>query len=475
MVAGRIPGKISSSLRPLDILSEQSSHLFPSPESHPVDLPFPASTSARLFSRMRFVSSSALLLSLSVVGYAYPVSLRATRRSHGQKVTMGNSTSTQSVGAAYFITNEASGNFVVAAGMSSDGTLTLRQAVSTGGIGSHGNDAGANGPDALFSQGSVKASASGKILATVNAGSNTISVFSINPSSPTDISMIGSPVGSGGEFPVSVAINSVGDTVCALNGGEVNGVSCFSVDQQNGLVPVAGTNRSLNLNQTTPATGPAGSVSHIVFSEDNKQLIASVKGVPPTPGFLAVWDVADNGSLSESFTSVAPADGGLLQFSMTIIPGKNAILATDAGIGFDIFDFSSGSNASNKSSVVAIDGQSATCWSSFSPNTKNFFLTDIGTSIVTEINIDNDLVGTVVKQYDQGKGAATIDNDIASMSNNDFMYILTPNVTALNVLSLKAPGDAQLIQKLDIAGPATAAGLQISAANLQGMTTFIAQ
>lgn len=424
---------------------------------------------------MRFAASSALILSLSLVGYAYPVSLRAARRSYGQKVTMGNSTSTQSVGAAYFITNEASGNFVVAAGMSSDGTLTLRQAVSTGGIGSHGNDAGANGPDALFSQGSVKASASGKILATVNAGSNTISVFSINPSNPTDISMIGSPVGSGGEFPVSVTINSAGDTVCALNGGEVNGVSCFSVDQQNGLVPVAGTNRSLSLNQTTPATGPAGSVSHIVFSEDNKQLIASVKGVPPTPGFLAVWDVADDGSLSESFTSVAPAEGGLLQFSMTIIPGKNAILATDAGIGFDIFDFSSGSNASTKSSVVAIDGQSATCWSSFSPNTKNFFLTDIGTSMVTEVNIDNDLVGTVVKQYDQGKGAATIDNDIASMGNNDFMYILMPNVTALNVLSLKAPGDAQLIQKLDIAGPASAAGLPISASNLQGMTTFIAQ
>lgn len=70
----------------------------------------------------------------------------------------------------------------------------------------------------------------------------------------------------------------------------------------------------LNLNQTTPATGPAGSVSHIVFSEDNKQLIASVKGVPPTPGFLAVWDVADDGSLSESFASVAPAEGGLLQY-----------------------------------------------------------------------------------------------------------------------------------------------------------------
>ena len=171
--------------------------------------------------------------------------------------------------------------------------------------------------------------------------------------------------------------------------------SCFKVDKQQGLVAMANTVRSLKLNQTTPATGPAGSVSHVVFSEDNKQLVASVKGVPPQPGFLAVWDVAQDGSLSQDFKAVAPQKGGLLPFSMTIIPGKNAILATDAGVGFDIFDFSGG--AANKSSVVPINGQGATCWSSFSPKTGNFFLTDIETSKVTEVNVDPSLKGTIVQ------------------------------------------------------------------------------
>lgn len=83
---------------------------------------------------------------------------------------------------------------------------------------------------------------------------------------------------------------------------------------------------------------PAGSVSHVIFSEDNKQLIASVKGIPPTPGILAVWDIAADGSLSQDFQAVQPATGGLLPFSMTVIPGKNAILATDAGLGVDVFD-----------------------------------------------------------------------------------------------------------------------------------------
>lgn len=191
-----------------------------------------------------------------------------------------------------------------------------------------------------------------------------------------------------------------------------------------GLVPIPNTLRSLGLNQTTPPNGPAGTTSHVVFSEDGSKLIASIKGVPPTPGFLAVWDVAADGTLSPDFAKVAPAQGGLLPFSMTVIPGQNALLATDAGLGFDIFDLSNvdantNSSSSSKDSANAIDGQGATCWSSFSKKTGNFYLTDIQTSIVTEVNVDQSLKGTIVKQYPQTKGSATIDTDIAALNGNE--------------------------------------------------------
>ncbi|KAF5313069.1 hypothetical protein D9619_003029 [Psilocybe cf. subviscida] len=384
-------------------------------------------------------------------------------------------------GAAYLITNEPSGNQIIAADINSDGTLTLRRAIDAGGIGAHGIP-DANGPDPLFSQGAIKASAAGNIVAAVNSGSNTLSVFGINPTDATNLQMIGQPVGSNGQFPMSLAINKAGNMVCALNGGEINGVSCFKVDKTAGLVPIANTVRSLNLNQTTPATGPAGTASHVVFSEDNSQLIASVKGVPPTPGFLAVWDVAADGSLSQDFQSIAPASGGLLPFSMTIIDGQNAILATDAGLGFDIFDLAAASNATiarrasttgDRSSANAISGQSATCWSSFSPKTGNFFLTDIGTATITEVNVDANLKGTIVKQYPQAAGSGTIDNDVATVGKNDFLYVLAANASSIDVLALPAPGKAKNIQKVDIAGPAKAAGIKVSAFNLQGMTTFI--
>ncbi|KAI9060507.1 hypothetical protein FKP32DRAFT_1613511 [Trametes sanguinea] len=409
------------------------------------------------------LAALASLLTASGLVSALPLERRGTKM-------MTSNTRLNAAGAAYFITNEPGENMIIAASINSDGTLNLDRAVSTSGRGSHGITDPV-GPDALFSQGAIKASAKGQVLATVNSGSNTISLFSIDPKTPTNIQPLGDPVSSEGEFPMSLAFNSDGSRLCVLNGGTVNGVNCYTVDKKNGLTAMPNTLRSLGLNQTTPATGPAGSTSHIIFSEDGKQLMASVKGVPPNPGMIAVWDVADDGSLSADFKAVAPPSGGLLPFSMTVIPGKNAVLSTDPGLGFDVFDFSSG----NSSSAVKIDGQNATCWSSFSTKTGNFYLTDIGTAIVTEVNVDDNLKASIVKQYPQTKGAATIDNDIATVNGKDMMYVLAPGTQTVEVLSLDAPGNAKHVQSLNIAGPAKAAGVTTNTNNLQGMTVFIRQ
>ncbi|KAF7327820.1 hypothetical protein MKEN_00361800 [Mycena kentingensis (nom. inval.)] len=428
---------------------------------------------------MKLTLSTVFLSMLISSSFAAP--LTARHRGNRGKKMMSQSTAS-GVGAAYFLTNEPTGNFVVAASIGNDGKLTLRQATPADGAGAHGlgEPNAAPGPDPLFTQGAVKASAASNLLATVNAGSNTLSVFNIDPQNPTNLDMLGQPIGSGGEFPVSVAFNKAGDSVCALNAGVVNGVACFKVDKTAGTIaPIAGSVRSLNLNQTTPATGPAGTPSHVVFSEDNTKLIASVKGIPPTPGFFAVWDVdATTGALSEDFQASQPTAGGLLPFSMTIIPGKNAILATDAGLGLDIFDLDAAAQdgvAAGRSTTLAIDGQSATCWSSFSKKTGNFYLTDIGTSLVSEIQLDDNLKPALVKQYPQGDGVATIDNDIVSVGDNDFMFVLAANATQVKVLALNSPGQASDLQTLDIAGPAKAAGLAINGVNLQGMTTFLKQ
>jgi len=59
----------------------------------------------------------------------------------------------------------------------------------------------------------------------MQAGSNTVSMFAIDKREPSKLTMVGNPVGSGGDFPVSLAISKKTGQVCVLNGGRLNGVA----------------------------------------------------------------------------------------------------------------------------------------------------------------------------------------------------------------------------------------------------------
>ncbi|KAJ3865421.1 hypothetical protein EV359DRAFT_72429 [Lentinula novae-zelandiae] len=378
---------------------------------------------------------------------------------------------------ATVITNEPNGNYVVAADIGSDGQLTLRSAYATGGIGSHVVAAGTGattGPDGLNSQGAISVSASSNMLVTVNAGSHTVTLFKIDENDPSNLTIVGEPISSGGHFPTSIAFNHAGDTVCVLNGGTINGVSCFHVNQTSGLQIIPETTRYLHLNQTTPATTGAGStVGQVLFSADDTQLLASVKGLLPGPpavvGYIAIWDIDESdGSLSEKYMPIATPKNGNNPFGFTRIAGENsAIIAADTNDGFTIFDLSDGS----KSSSVDVNTLGAICWSTYSPKTGNYYMIDAG-GAVFEVNIDSNLKGSVVQQYNSTNMIGLFDGDVASLQDNDFLYILAENFSTIEVMSLNAPGKAQQIQSLDVASTLIAAGIPIGSSN-QGMATFI--
>ncbi|KAL0061927.1 hypothetical protein AAF712_011211 [Marasmius tenuissimus] len=397
----------------------------------------------------------------------------------GQGNNNNNATNGAAAGALYFITNEDDGNFVVSADIAEDGKVSLRQAISAGGFGIRGDDGNKNNPAPLFSQGAVSVSATSKLLATVNAGSNTLALFSIDEKDPAVLTKIGSLVGSGGEFPISVAFNSKGDTLCALNGGEVNSVSCFKANNEDGLTPLAGGNRILGLKQTTPATGAPASASHILFSEDDKQLIASVKGIPDpnngrgVVGALAVYDVGNNGALSEEPKVFAPPENGLAPFGMALVPNKKAVVVADPANGFDVIDIETGDNANSKSVAVDVDDQKATGWAAFSKKTGNFYLTDAVTGRVTEVKVEDDLKGSVVSQTDLGNNSGPIDNVVATIKDKDFLFVLSSQANAIDVLSLDGAGKVTKVDKTDIADPAKQANLKLNSINIQGMAAFV--
>ena len=241
-----------------------------------------------------------------------------------------------------------------------------------------------------------------------------MSLFSINAQDPTKLTQVGQPVSSEGEFPISLAINKKGTQVCVLNAGQVNGVkyvhfgtflvnsdtcnnSCYTVDKSLGLIRQPDTLRLLNL---ASDSGPAASVAHhVAYNDANDKLVVTTVG---TPGFLTVWDVSTNGTLSQNFTTVTAPTGGGGPFSLTAVPGTSALVSADTSVGADVWDLSSltptlNQTAPGRSASVSFQGQVANCWSTFSSKTGNFYFIDAGASIVTEVNLDQNLKGTVVK------------------------------------------------------------------------------
>ncbi|EEB89063.1 hypothetical protein MPER_12889 [Moniliophthora perniciosa FA553] len=247
------------------------------------------------------------------------------------------------------------------------------------------------------------------------AATGGVGIHGITASGPTGVD----PLFSQG----AVVVNQISNVLAAIN------------RVPNGLSIASGGIRSLDLNQTTPANGTLG----------------AIKGTPNSAGYLAVWDIDCDGALSEEFKTIKATEDNTRPFSATLIPGQNAILSADSSLGYQIFDLSS-----SKAASFNISGQGANCWSSYSPAAGHYYLSDAGMSIVNEISINENLQGTLVQQYQLLANSSTLDNAVASIGDRDFFA-----------------GQATTMQRVDISGPGSAAGLDIDPFNLQGMATFI--
>ncbi|KAF7303514.1 hypothetical protein MIND_00580500 [Mycena indigotica] len=373
-------------------------------------------------------------------------------------------------GGLYWMSNEPNGNFVFTANIDADGNVLFGDAVYAGGNGGHmGPDV--SKPNGLASQGSIKVIAD-KLVA-VNAGSDTASIFQIDFQNPAFIRMIGQPISTSGNFPVSATISNTNGNVCILNAGQNNGVSCYTVSLRKGLVPIPNSVRSLNLKLTTPPANPDNTPSQILFSDDSKRLFVSVKGSKDAPGFLAAWDVADDGSLSADFVKNVP-DGGANPASLTAIRGADALMNTDIGKGINIFDFGkNGTTKAEKAQDLVINDSIHTAWGEFSDQTRNYYISDSDTAVYTELSIDpKTLEVKGVKQYPQEKGSFPIDQEVALLDGKDTSYLLSPGNMKIQILALNAPGQAKQLASFDIAKAAKNIGATINAANIQGIQAF---
>ncbi|KAF3922241.1 hypothetical protein ABW20_dc0101736 [Dactylellina cionopaga] len=345
--------------------------------------------------------------------------------------------------AIYFQTNMPTGNSVVAIPIMSNGGLDTSKysTHATGGNGGAGMDAknATAGPDALFSQDAVVVK--DKMLFATNAGSNTLTMFNIDPRHPTCLTMVGNPAYTMGDFPVAVAYSKKLKTACVLNSGTSDGVACYSVSARTGLKPLDKNARKFNLGQSNPPVGATGTVSDIFFTPDSKSLIVMVKGNPVTSvaGFVAVFPV-QNGKVSLTPVKSNPA-GSVVLFGSSMISNTD-IIATDAGFGTIKLTLNPQTHVVVTDVKNTIAGQAATCWTAFSPKTGSVYVTDIKMNRIEEINASSGKIVSVLNFTNGNTG------NIDDVVGGDFLYSLSPSTGKVDIAVVSLAGGQGKMKEL---------------------------
>ena len=212
-------------------------------------------------------------------------------------------------------TDNTAGNQVVAYDRAGDGTLTLAGTYDTDGL---GGILSGSVVDHLASQGSLTYDHDNALLFAVNAGSNTISVFSVRG----DRLHLRQVLGSGGTFPVSVAVH--GDLVYVLNAENGGSVQGFRIVVRVRLPDPWQSTRALGLDPTaTPQfTNTPGQVA---FSPDGSQLIVTTKA---NGNDVDVYSVRHDGISPRA--RVVNEEAGTVPFAISFDNAGHLVIA-DAG------------------------------------------------------------------------------------------------------------------------------------------------
>lgn len=371
--------------------------------------------------------------------------------------------------ALYFQSNEQE-NTVISVKINDNGTLSKGLMAYTNGTGASEISAATNmtaSPDGLSSQGSVVVA--GHSLFVVNAGDNTVSMFSIDEQNPLNITLLGAPASVPGDFPVTVAASVPNKLVCVGTSGTRSGVACAPYSPFVGIGKMDFL-RSFDLNQTKIPMGPLGTVSQVRFSEDESQLLATVKGNPSSnmTGFVAAFTVSGPCLSSESRVSASRIDSSLNStvalFGFEQIADTNRYFVADAGYGAAIISVDGKTDESWLLHRQAIPNQVATCWVAISPVSQSAFVTDPLVNHIVELSLEDASIISVLNTTSANDRTGYIDLAAAG----GFVYALSPGTDTTSgaeiaVLSVGWGNSSSVVQsfKVESGAGSSAQGLAI--------------
>jgi 6-phosphogluconolactonase len=261
----------------------------------------------------------------------------------------------------YTISNapsSAGGNAVLAFRTTAAGGLAPAGSFSTAGSGS-GAGLGSQGALAL----------AGSHLVVVNAGSNTVSAFSVRENGL--LRLLGSAP-SGGTHPISVTLH--GQLVYVLNDGD-NTVSGLRL-REDGLTPITGSTRSLSAGAHAPV--------QVSFTPDGGQVVVAEKLSNTIDTFAAGSD----GRLGPARTN--PSTGST-PFGFDFDAAGHLVDSDafgGAGGASALTSYRVGETGQLQPITLVPDGQSAACWVVIDRHRGHVYTTNTGSGTVSSYDID---------------------------------------------------------------------------------------
>jgi 6-phosphogluconolactonase (cycloisomerase 2 family) len=343
-------------------------------------------------------------------------------------------------GPAVFVqTDNTAGNRVVAYQRSGDGTLTLAGTYPTGGL---GGQLTGSVVDHLASQGSLGYDAQQHLLIAVNAGSNSVTLFGVHGTRLHQRQIIG----SGGLFPVSVAIHgNLVYVVNALRGGSVQG---YRLSPAGRLAFLRGSHRRLHLSQSaTPQfTNTPGQVA---FSPSGSQLIVTTKA---NGNDIDVFGVGPGGRLSAS--PVVNSEGSTVPFAITFDQAGNLVIADAGTNALSTFTLGSGGTVTLIDSVGT--GQAATCWVTATGGT--LYASNAGSANVSGYTASASGQLALLGQTATDPGTV----DAAATPGGAFLYVQTGGNGIIDEFSVGTGGSLTSVGSVTVAGAAGGEGIVAS-------------
>jgi 6-phosphogluconolactonase (cycloisomerase 2 family) len=340
-------------------------------------------------------------------------------------------------GAVFVQTDNTAGNQVVVYQRAANGTLTQAASYGTGGLG--GVLAGSM-VDHLASQGSLQSDPQRSLLFAVNAGSNSVSVFSVRG----DRLALRQKLSSGGSFPVSIAVH--GDVVYvlnALNGGSVQGYRILG----DYLVPMPGSARALGLDpeETPQFTSTPGQVA---FTPDGKQLIVTTKN---NGNGIDVFGVGFGGLLTRS--PVVNAEPGTVPFGITFDTSGDLVIAEAGTNALATFSIARGGTVSAISELA--NAQAATCW--VAPAGRFLFAGNAGSGTETGYS---SAAGQLTLIADTNTDAGTV--DASATPDGRFLYVQAGGAGIVDEFSVGAAGTLTSLGSVTVPGAIGGEGIVAS-------------